>query len=102
MENRSFDHMLGHLPHPDPEFEGLGRGGPFTTPGWDGGDPVAASPAAKRVVPIGPDHSHDAVMEQLAVTGAGRRRMAGNSGFVTSYERKARGLAPPRFGGLLG
>ena len=102
LENRSFDHMLGFLDHPDPAFDGLLRGGPHDNPGWDGGKPVAASRGAKKVLPLGPDHSHDAVMEQLALAGRGRRRHATNRGFVNSYERKARGLAPARMGGLLG
>jgi phospholipase C len=101
LENRSFDHMLGYLDHPSPRFTGLGRGGPFSNPGWADDPPVAASPTAKRVIPFGPDHSHDAVLEQLAVTGIGPLRHPTNQGFVRSYERKARGLAPPAFGGLL-
>jgi phospholipase C len=101
LENRSFDHVLGFLEHPDARFEGLRKGGPYANPGWDGGPDVPATPTAKRVLPFGPDHSHDAVMEQLAVSGIGPLRRATNSGFVTSYERKARGLAPPAFGGLL-
>lgn len=101
LENRSFDHMLGFLEHPDPEFDGLLRGGPYTNPGWNGGSPVAATPQAKRVLPVGPDHSHDAVLEQLSVPAFGPRRPS-NQGFVTSYERKCRGLAAPSFGGLLG
>jgi phospholipase C len=99
LENRSFDHLLGYLPHPDPAFDGLGGAGVFTNPGWAGGPPVAASPDAKVVLPFGPDHSHDAVMEQLAPDRAGNPT---NQGFVTSYERKGRGLDPPQFGGLLG
>jgi phospholipase C len=102
LENRSFDHMLGFLDHPDPEFEGLTRDGPFDSPGWDNGPRVAATPDAKRVLPFGPDHSHDAVMEQLAVTDSGAGRMATNQGYVTSYERKVRGMAPATFGGILG
>jgi phospholipase C len=101
LENRSFDHLLGFLNHPDPRFEGLRRGGPHANPGWDGGPAVEASPHAKRVLPFGPDHSHDAVMEQLAVTGVGSDARPTNAGFVTSYERKARALVPPAFGGLL-
>jgi phospholipase C len=102
LENRSFDHMLGYLDHPDPQFEGFRRSGPCANPGWAGGPPVTPSSTAKRVLPMGPDHSHDAVMEQLAVAGSDGSRRATNTGFVTSYERKARGLAPPAFGGLLG
>ncbi|HEY5183242.1 MAG TPA: alkaline phosphatase family protein, partial [Dermatophilaceae bacterium] len=101
LENRSFDHMLGFLPHPAPEFDGLLRGGPYTNPGWNGAPPVTAMPQAKRVLPTGPDHSHDAVLEQLSVP-AVRSQPPTNQGFVTSYERKCRGLAPPQFGGLLG
>jgi len=98
LENRSFDHLLGYLPHPDPAFGGLLGPGDFTNPGWDGGPPAAASPSAKVVLPAGPDHSHDAVLEQLSLTGG----VPTNQGFVTSYERKARGLDPPVFGGLFG
>ncbi|MBA2892820.1 alkaline phosphatase family protein [Nonomuraea soli] len=93
LENRSFDHMLGFLAHPDPAFDGLRHGGPYTNPGWEGGPPVAATADARPVIPVDPDHSHDAAVEQFA---------EGNQGFVTSFERKARGLAQPSFGGLLG
>ncbi len=102
LENRSFDHMLGFLNHPADDFDGVLRGGPYESAGWDDGRRVPASPEAKSVLPIGPDHSHDAVMEQLAVTGKGADRLATNDGFVRSYERKARGLAPARLGGALG
>jgi len=98
LENRSFDHLLGYVRHPDPAFDGLLGPGEFTNPGWGGGPPVAAAPSAKVVLPAGPDHSHDAVLEQLALT-AGRPT---NQGFAQSYERKVRGLDPPAFGGLLG
>lgn len=90
LENRSFDHMLGYLQHPDPAYDGLLGAGPYTSPGWDGGPPVAASPGAGRLITLDPDHSHDSAVEQLA------------GGWVSSLERKARGLAEPRFGGLLG
>jgi len=98
LENRSFDHLLGYVQHPDPEaFDGLLGAGPFTNPDRAGGT-VAASPSAKQVLPAGPDHSHDAVMRQLALA-AGKPT---NQGFVRSYERKCRGRAQVRFGGLLG
>ena len=60
---------------------------------------MAASPSAKPVLPVDPDHSHDAVMEQLALAG---REARDHQGFVRSYERKGRGLDPAKFGGLLG
>src|SRR5713101_218658 len=99
LENRSFDHLLGYLQHPDPAFDGLLGPGEFTNPGWGGGPPVPAAPSAKVVLSAGPDHSHDAVLEQLALTAAGQPT---NQGFVRSYERKVRGVDPPAFGGLLG
>jgi phospholipase C len=101
LENRSFDHMLGFLDHPAPDFDGLIHGGPHTNPGFGGGQPVPATAGAKKVLPLGPDHSHDGVMLQLGMTGPGARRPV-NDGFVESYERKARGLAPPQFGGFVG
>src|SRR5262244_3879216 len=97
LENRSYDHLLGYVPHPDPLFDGL-LGRTRTNPGWRRGPAVTASPDAKQVLPVGPDHSHDAVMQQLAL----RRGVPRNRGFVRSYERKARGLVAPAFGGLLG
>ena len=101
LENRSFDHMLGLLDHPDPSYDGLKHDGPHTNPGWEGVGTTEAGPGAKHVLPVGPDHCHDAVMEQLAVVGRGRTRRATNQGFVQSYERKGRGLDPPTFGGIL-
>ena len=97
LENRSFDHMLGYVQHPDQAFDGL-LGKTYRNPGFRGGSAVAASPTAKKVLPAGPDHSHDAVMLQLTL----RLGKPTNSGFVRSYERKARKLDPPVFGGLLG
>src|SRR6266581_1691649 len=90
LENRSFDHMLGYVPHPDRAFDGLlGRG--HSNPGWWRGRAVPASPTAKQVLAAGPDHSHDAVMLQLAL----RSGKPTNRGFVRSYERKVRNLDPP-------
>jgi phospholipase C len=97
LENRSFDHLLGYVPHPDPEFDGL-LGHTHRNPGWGRGPAVPTSPTAKHVLPAGPDHSHDAVMQQLAL----RRGKPANRGFVRSYERKARNLDPPVYGGLFG
>jgi phospholipase C len=102
LENRSFDHLLGFLDHPNLSFDGLTRGGPYTNPRWGGGPQVAATPDAKVVLPVDPDHSHDAVMEQLSLQDVGRSKQPTNQGFVTSYERKGRGLATATFGGLLG
>src|SRR3569623_1193610 len=84
LENRSFDHMLGFLDHPDPAFDGLRGAGPYRNPGWNSGADVAATAAAKAVLPVDPDHSHDAVIEQLAL----RAGQPANQGFVSSYERR--------------
>ena len=102
LENRSFDHMLGFLDHPDPAFDGLLRGGPYTNPGWQGAAPVAASAGAKAVLPVDPDHSHDAVMRQLGLAPTPPYGAATNQGFVTDFERGGRGLVLPRFTGLFG
>ena len=95
LENRSFDHMLGFLQHPNRLFDGL-QGGRYKNPGWQGGPSVPAAPAAKAVIPVGPDHSHEGVMEQLALRGIGPACRPTNQGFVASYERKCRGLTRHR------
>jgi phospholipase C len=97
LENRSYDHLLGYVPHPDPAFDGL-VGNTHRNPGWGRGPAVPTSPTAKQVLPVGPDHSHDAVMQQLTL----RRGKPTNRGFVRSCERKARNLDPPVYGGLFG
>jgi phospholipase C len=102
LENRSFDHMLGFAPHPDPAFDGLLGDRPHTNPPWrGGGPPIPATPDAKPVLPVDPDHSHDAVMQQLRIEGLGSARRPTMQGFVASYEEKGRGLSPPSFEGLL-
>ncbi|MFG2002915.1 alkaline phosphatase family protein [Spirillospora sp. NPDC048911] len=92
LENRSFDHMLGFVEHPDPRFDGLLDGGPYTNLAAGNGETVPATPDAKRVLPIDPDHSHQAMLEQLD----------GNAGFVRSYEKRGRGKPPGAWSGLLG
>jgi phospholipase C len=77
-------------------------GGEYGNLCLNGGPAVLATPTATPVVPVGPDHSHEAVMEQLAVRGINLARRPTNQGFVTSYERKCQGLTPQKFGGLLG
>ncbi len=63
---------------------------------------VAATATGKTVLPVDPDHSHDAVMDQLAITPGSEGPTPTMQGFVESYERKGRGLVPAQFGGLLG
>ena len=78
LENRSFDHMLGFLRHPDPTFNGLRDGGyrnvsaaGVVVPATSDGDPSDAAP----------DHSHAGVLEQIA----GYGDVPTNGGFVRSY-----------------
>src|SRR6516165_8824890 len=101
LENRSFDHMLGYLDHPDSAFDGLARGGPFSNPGR-GGRAVAARPGAKAVVPRSPDHSHDGVMQQLGVAGSRGPWSPTNQGFVANFERTCTGRAKHLYAGVLG
>jgi phospholipase C len=101
LANRSFDQLLGFLPSSNADFDGLLGGGPYQNHGYDGGPAVTAQPTGKHVLPYDPDCSHDAVMLQLDVRGAGPGRHATNQGFVDSYERRGQGLATPTFGGLL-
>ena len=101
LENRSFDHLLGYLDHPDPTFDGLRGPGPFVNPGWEHGPAVAASDDGKTVLPIDPDHSHDAVLEQLGMRDPAIRQ-PDNQGFVRSYERKGRGNGPNSHAGPVG
>jgi phospholipase C len=102
LENRSFDHMLGFLDHPDPAFDGLSRGGPYANPGWRGRPAVMARPGAKPVVPRSPDHSHNGVMEQLGVSMERGPWHPTNQGFVASFDRTCDGLARNLYAGLLG
>src|SRR5882762_4161615 len=87
LENRSFDHLLGHLDHPSPDFDGVGANKPlgnFLRPK----DPTSrwypATDQANYTLPVDPDHEHYAVLGQIADV-AGRS----NAGFVASYVRKA-------------
>ncbi|MDP9070866.1 MAG: hypothetical protein M3N68_06205 [Actinomycetota bacterium] len=63
---------------------------------------MPATPDAKTVLPLDPDHSHEAAMEQLSLKGWGPGRRATNQGFIKSYEEKGRGLVSPAFEGLFG
>jgi phospholipase C len=101
LENRSFDHLLGYLDHPDPSFDGLRGAGVYTNPGLKPGEVISPSPSAKTVLPVDPDHSHDSVMAQLGITGRSARSPT-NQGFVASYERKGRGRANNSHSGPLG
>src|SRR5664279_152024 len=83
LENRSFDHLLGYLDHPDPDhYDGLGSGEHLTVNGLD-----EKVPASSDGVPFGvdPDHSHTGILEQMAAW----KGVTTNGGFVHSYESVA-------------
>jgi phospholipase C len=98
LENRSFDHLLGFLDHPNPRFDGL-RDHPYTNPAQDG-SVVRATPTAKTVLPIDPDHSHDAVMREMGLDGAGTGAPT-MQGYVAAYADKGAGRSRQRWSGLL-
>lgn len=86
LENRSFDHMVGFLDHPDRAFDGL-------SPGSHHNDNAAGDhiPASIDGVPRGvdPDHSHEGALLQLGAFGD----VAHNGGFVRDYEQRLAILA---------
>lgn len=87
LENRSFDHMLGYLPHPDPSFDGLKK------ERYDPGhQPAETTMNARYAIYPGPDHSHRGSMHQLLGTedipsGANSYAVT-NGGFVANYEKR--------------
>jgi len=85
LENRSFDHMLGFLDHPDPAFDGL-RPGPHLNVAADGTHIAATDDG----VPYGldPDHSHEGALRQLGSCGD----VGTNGGFVSDYEARVAAL----------
>jgi phospholipase C len=90
LENRSFDHMLGYLNHPDETFDGLKR---ESYP--DGHAPLETTPNARYSIYPGPSHGHEDTMHQLL----GHRELESNadtykvtnSGFADNYEAKVAG-----------
>lgn len=86
LENRSFDHILGFLDHPDPSYTGLSGDEQNYL------DPTKAStkvtPDAEYSIEPDPGHGHHSVMYQL--TGKSRPRppyKVNNSGFLRDFER---------------
>jgi phospholipase C len=91
MENRSFDHLLGYLDHPNPQFPNLDRIKPScpVDPDQPEGRRVNTAPAASYVLGTDPDHSYQAVMLQMfgreGTPGVGK---PGMTGFIKSYARQ--------------
>ena len=89
-ENRSFDHLIGWLDHPDPvAFNGL-RVGMFNPldPSIPDGQRVEVSRWRRLRLRVDPNHEHTAVMSQLGLGGAPGAEPT-NDGYVASYEEKA-------------
>lgn len=89
LENRSFDHMLGFLDHPDDSFTGLtGEEKNYLDPTKEA---TRVSSTADYTLAPDPGHSHASVMYQL--TDKTRPRppyKVKNSGFLRDFERMAR------------
>jgi phospholipase C len=105
LENRSFDHLLGYLDHPDPRYPNLARLDPPASCPADPANPrgrtVRTSPDAHTILGADPDHSPEAVRLQLF----GRPDPAPGAapslaGFVRSYGRKIEGDSPAPAGPL--
>lgn len=91
LENRSFDHMLGFLEHPDPRFSGVDPAVDFNPDGH--GNQVFVNAGAGLSISEDPDHSHRAVMGQLLgdvnwQPPIGRPFAVNNQGFVHSFAEK--------------
>jgi phospholipase C len=80
LENRSFDHLLGYLDHPDPDFEGVPAGAHNLA---GDGRPVPASNLGLTHT-VDPDHSHHGALRQLGSAGD----VVHNGGFVVDYEAR--------------
>src|ERR687886_3018866 len=89
MENRSFDHLLGFLDHPDEQFPRLQAGAYLNQAGSTAA--AGTTPHAAHTVVLDPPHGFRSVMEQLNLDAAGRPRM---DGFLAAYLRKASGHEP--------
>jgi phospholipase C len=95
LENRSFDHLLGWLPHPDPSFGGLtGReDNPVDPRDPDGERVTVARWDEGEAVDVDPGHDFADVMEQLYGRRRAWRRSAGetptNGGFLRVHARRA-------------
>lgn len=83
LENRSFDHMLGFVPH---LRQHGGLTGTESNPD-QAGQPVTVSADARYEIK-GPDHSHTGVLEQLGMNVHSEPR---NDGFIRNYDRVATG-----------
>ncbi|MGC7101963.1 alkaline phosphatase family protein [Amycolatopsis lurida] len=82
LENRSFDHVLGFLDHPDPGYEGAAGALCPADPAARRSELVPATPDATAALGTDPGHSHEAVLKQIYGNTPGLPRMRG---FIQSY-----------------
>lgn len=90
LENRSFDHLLGYLDHPAPDYPGL-RGASYPNPvnlDDEEADTADVSPDADHVLPYDPPHGHESIKK--AMNGHGWRDFRMN-GFAAAYGDKLAG-----------
>jgi phospholipase C len=83
LENRSFDHMLGYLDHPDASFDGAGKLA----------NPPTTNDSRYAIYP-GPDHSHRGVLHQMLGTDvlpANEVYDVTMDGFAANYNKRANG-----------
>lgn len=89
LENRSFDHMLGYLRHPDPGL--LGLTGAESNPLRPGASKrvFVSKDGVPNIYP-GPGHQHEEVMRQLLLRDPPHapRYNPGNEGFVWDYGKR--------------
>lgn len=90
LENRSFDHMLGFLDHPNVAFPRLmpGQYPNRRNPADPTSPATGVSDDAAYDLDVDPPHSHKSAMEQLNLRMGRQARM---DGFVAAYVRKASG-----------
>jgi phospholipase C len=94
MENRSFDHMLGHLKQFDDRIDGLT--GAESNRDSDG-EPVRVSFDARYSGDLEPDPSHDfedVTLQLFGTMSPAPGQDADMSGFVLDYARQAHGNVP--------
>jgi phospholipase C len=104
LENRSFDHLLGYLDHPDPSYPNLNRIKPScpVRPDEPSGPVVGTTPDAHAALGVDPDHSPEAVRQQIfGSTAPEADAGATMSGFVQSYAQKIGDASPAKKNPLL-
>lgn len=96
LENRSFDHLVGFLNHPDDSYPSL-YGKSFLNPldlDMPNGSSVDVSADAEYVLSGDPPHGHDSI--KLSMNGR-RWRTFRMNGFVAAFARKLAGREPIPF-----